>query len=329
MLLQAEVPGLNVAPDKILVRSRDVRPKRHLDSLLDRHRRNVGESVVERRGERVRIRRGQRLRELGGQVAAQVAPEVERVVRQAVAHADDERVAGAPGDPHARRELRLALRQPAIAGNRTDAADIHHVLVDVETLDSAVGPDGEREILPADAVAEGQVGTDVPAVPDVERRLTGAGLQVLSRQEVARRFPGKAEHERRDGVVIVRPGAGTPGRVVPEPETSGRGIATWEVGHLLVDVCEEDIRSEADFVVALRPVAICHPLVEVVVADERRGGLIPQISEPRIEPHAGHSAVECAGLAGNAVPVRARYAEDVQADSLIEIAGERVAVHQR
>src|SRR5207244_5327745 len=206
------------------------------------------------------------------------------ISRQAVAGAKNGLVAQAIGEPHARGEARLARLEAAVLRDRPDSAEQHLSGIHVEALDPAIGTSGNREVLPANAVIDGEPVGRGPAVPSIGAEQAGPYVIFVRDLERPTGAAGLADHESRNAVV---PGAGGDLLAVPghgidalaaqrdasvEAESSLRAEAAGdELGLRLVQRHLVQFAAEPDVVPPLYQVEVHHVLRLRVAAVVRHG----------------------------------------------------------
>ena len=146
----------------------------------------------------------------------------------------------------ARGEVQVLHVDAHVLGHVAAAAQEQRPGVEVQTLDAAVRALHQRVVLGTDAEAQGQLRSDVPAVPDVERELVLAPGH-LDLLEVLRVVVGKPEHEGGEAVPARRRVAGRAGRVAAEAEAALEAVVA-ELGLEVVQLEAHEVEAGADLV---------------------------------------------------------------------------------
>ena len=226
--LQREVPRLDVAPSQVVrVHGPHDGVRRHTQHTISQ----VGlgdhiDALPEGRREAEAMQQRRPVLSHDRVVCAERAGPVERVDRDAVADADNSVVRNTVGQSDSRHEVVGADVDAAVRRNAPDAACPQSVIVEVVALKAPGRPCREREVLVADAIAQGQPRRDLPPVADIERVHPCAGeIPVLIELPDLSGKLWHAQQPRGMGVVVVATGAAAQfRRVLAEAELS-RGRA--------------------------------------------------------------------------------------------------------
>ena len=197
-LLHRQVPGLDVASIQVGRDGLSGDVGRHIDDPVpqagDGNRRNA---IRKPAGGREGVQGWNHQLNENRMVRSQCPGERIRVIADTISAANHHAVAGPVGEPKPWRKQLLGRFDAQIPGNRAHTSDVHLVVLGIVALKTAVGAARHRKIFPAHAVRDGELGADLPAVPEIEALPPGAGAIGKYRQQVFAGLVREAEEKRR------------------------------------------------------------------------------------------------------------------------------------